>query len=121
MPDYYQSCSPIGRPVLGLLGIKNDCYELECVEALQRHGWQKNAYLFNVGKYLWRLGQKPESSVVSDLKKALEYLNYYLADRAAQIEGVSVYRVSDARSAICVLVNHFAAKDKQRAEFGGKA
>lgn len=80
MVEHYQACSPMGRRVLRFFDFPPNYYELECVDALRRMGWQRDAYLFNTGKYLWRLGQKDGASVLSDLQKAYEYLEWWIQE-----------------------------------------
>lgn len=43
--------------------------------AAEAWGLDKDAYLFNVLKYIVRVGHKESADPVDDLKKALDYLN----------------------------------------------
>lgn len=47
----------------------------EVVKVAEAWGLDKDAYLFNVVKYIGRAGKKDSSKEVQDLKKALWYLN----------------------------------------------
>jgi len=51
----------------------NDVYEV--VKVCEAWGLDKDAYLFNVVKYVGRAGKKDKNKEVEDLKKALWYLN----------------------------------------------
>jgi hypothetical protein len=37
-------------------------------------GWDKDAFIYNTTKYLWRVGRKTHAPVIEDLKKARWYL-----------------------------------------------
>lgn len=75
---YYQIPSPLGKPILDLLEIE---YQTNCIGTIwnleKYRGWSFN--LLNAVKYLWRLGQK-DPDYRSDLKKAIEYLEWELLD-----------------------------------------
>lgn len=58
-PDYY--------------GGKDNQYEV--IKIAEATGLDKDAYLFNVLKYIVRSGKKDDNPPVQDLKKALFYLN----------------------------------------------
>lgn len=46
----------------------------EVIKVLEAWGLDKDAYLFNVVKYIARAGKKPDQPLVQDLKKAIWYL-----------------------------------------------
>ena len=54
-------------------GGQQDPYEV--VKVCEAWGLDKDAYLFNVVKYVGRAGKKDKNKEVEDLKKALWYLN----------------------------------------------
>lgn len=54
-------------------GGKENPYEV--VKVAEAWGLDKDAYLFNVLKYIGRSGKKDDNPPVQDLKKALWYLN----------------------------------------------
>jgi hypothetical protein len=54
-------------------GGKENPYEV--VKVAEAWGLDKDAYLFNVLKYIRRSGKKDDNPPVQDLKKALWYLN----------------------------------------------
>ena len=58
-PDYY--------------GGEDNQYEV--IKIAEATGLDKDAYLFNVLKYIVRSGKKDDNPPVQDLKKALFYLN----------------------------------------------
>ena len=58
-PDYY--------------GCKDNQYEV--IKIAEATGLDKDAYLFNVLKYIVRSGKKDDNPPVQDLKKALFYLD----------------------------------------------
>jgi hypothetical protein len=47
----------------------------EVVKVCEAWGLDKDAYLFNVVKYIGRAGKKDSNKEIQDLKKALWYLN----------------------------------------------
>lgn len=47
----------------------------ECIKVAEAWGLDKDAYLFNVLKYISRLGKKPGVDAVEDLRKTAFYLN----------------------------------------------
>ena len=47
----------------------------EVVKVAEAWGLDKDAYLFNVVKYIGRAGKKDSDKEIQDLKKALWYLN----------------------------------------------
>jgi hypothetical protein len=51
----------------------NSTYEV--INVCEAWGFDKDAYLFNVTKYIARAGKKDKSSEIEDLKKAAFYLN----------------------------------------------
>jgi hypothetical protein len=52
---------------------KNNEYEV--IKVCENWGLDKDAYLFNVVKYVARAGKKDKTKEVEDLKKALFYLD----------------------------------------------
>ena len=54
-------------------GGKDNMYEV--VKVCEAWGLDKDAYLFNVVKYIGRAGKKDSDKEIQDLKKALWYLN----------------------------------------------
>ena len=54
-------------------GGKDDLYEV--VKVAEAWGLDKDAYLFNVLKYIGRSGKKDDNPPVQDLKKAMWYLD----------------------------------------------
>lgn len=48
----------------------------EAIKVLHEWGLDKDAYLWNVGKYLCRAGHKDGNSKLQDLMKARKYLDY---------------------------------------------
>jgi hypothetical protein len=54
-------------------GGKENQYEV--VKVCEAWGLDKDAYLFNVVKYVARAGKKNKEKEIEDLKKALWYLN----------------------------------------------
>lgn len=54
-------------------GGKENPYEV--VKVAEAWGLDKDAYLFNVLKYIGRSGKKDDNPPIQDLKKALWYLN----------------------------------------------
>jgi hypothetical protein len=54
-------------------GGEQDPYEV--VKVCEAWGLDKDAYLFNVVKYVGRAGKKHKDKEIEDLKKALWYLN----------------------------------------------
>jgi dUTP pyrophosphatase len=75
---YYSEISPIGKPMLDMLGIT---YADSCIETLQLLSYEGDASftLLTGIKYLWRLGQKTED-VSGDLIKAIDYFTWSLED-----------------------------------------
>ncbi len=71
---YYQTPSPLGKPILDIFEID---YQEDCIHTiwhLERHrNWDFN--MLNAVKYLWRAGQK-DPDPRSDLSKAIEYLTW---------------------------------------------
>lgn len=66
-----------------------DANVYEVVKVCEAWGLDKDAYLFNVVKYVARAGKKDSNSELQDLKKALWYLNRRierLTDESKQIE-----------------------------------
>lgn len=49
---------------------------VECFDLIDAVGAKRDGYLFNVWKYLFRLGRKTKDEA-SDLKKVRTYLNQY--------------------------------------------
>ncbi|MGI9215257.1 MAG: DUF3310 domain-containing protein [Gammaproteobacteria bacterium] len=47
----------------------------EVIKVCEAWGFNKDAYLFNVTKYIARAGKKNKQSEIEDLKKAVFYLN----------------------------------------------
>lgn len=47
----------------------------EVIKVCEEWGFDKDAYLFNVTKYIARAGKKNKQSEIEDLKKAAFYLN----------------------------------------------
>lgn len=43
-------------------------------------GMDRDAFLYNCTKYLWRLGRKPGADVLQDLKKARQYLDFRIEE-----------------------------------------
>lgn len=58
-------------------GGKDNPYEVRKVA--EAWGIDKDAYLFNVLKYIARAGKKNPAAVVKDLRKARTYINFRLA------------------------------------------
>ena len=54
-------------------GGKNSVYEV--VKVCEAWGLDKDAYLFNVVKYIARAGKKNSDKEIEDLKKAMFYLD----------------------------------------------
>ena len=54
-------------------GGKDDPYEV--IKVCEAWGFDKDAYLFNVIKYVARAGKKESDKEIQDLKKAIFYLN----------------------------------------------
>jgi hypothetical protein len=52
---------------------ENPAYEV--VKVAEAHGIDKDAYLFNVLKYICRAGKKDPNKVIQDLEKAQFFLN----------------------------------------------
>jgi thymidylate synthase (FAD) len=83
-PNYYQTVSAIGKPIIESLGveIRSSCIEtIRFLEAEDRE-MEAIAWTFNVIsaiKYLWRLGLKT-SDIRSDLGKAIQYLEWELEE-----------------------------------------
>jgi hypothetical protein len=76
--DYYQTPSPIGKPILDLFLEQSD-YKQDCIHTLW-HLEESKQVRFNTLngiKYLWRLGQK-DPDYRDDLSKAIEYLGWEL-------------------------------------------
>jgi hypothetical protein len=55
-------------------GGKDNPYEV--LKVCEAWGLDKDAYLFNVVKYVARAGKKNPEKEVEDLKKAIEYLGF---------------------------------------------
>lgn len=76
--SYYQTVSPIGKPILDILGVQ---YRSTCIDTINfleyYQGW--NFKLCTALTYLWRLGQKTPH-IGDDLKKAIDYLQWALED-----------------------------------------
>jgi hypothetical protein len=64
-------------------GGKENIYEV--VKVCEAWGLDKDAYIFNVVKYVARAGKKDSSKEIEDLKKAMFYLNR----RIERLENVS--------------------------------
>jgi flavin-dependent thymidylate synthase len=77
-PKYYQTVSPIGRPIIELLGVEIVSTCIETIRRLEASDRQMDSFNFiSAIKYLWRLGLKtPE--VRNDLDKAIKYLKWEL-------------------------------------------
>jgi dUTP pyrophosphatase len=75
---YYSEISPIGKPMLDMLGIT---YADSCIETLQWLSYEGDASftLLTGIKYLWRVGQKTED-ISGDLIKAIDYFTWSLQD-----------------------------------------
>jgi hypothetical protein len=56
----------------------------EAIKVLKAWGLEKDAYLWNVGKYLARAGKKDD--LLQDLEKMAFYLNQRIADEKASRE-----------------------------------
>lgn len=54
-------------------GGENNTYEV--IKVCEAWGLDKDAYLFNVVKYVARAGKKDSENIVQDLKKAIWYLD----------------------------------------------
>jgi hypothetical protein len=78
---YYQKCSVAGCFILGRCNnFPLEKYQnLECLEVIAKLGL--NFYLGNTFKYLWRVGVKPESDILGDLRKSLYYLETFLKNK----------------------------------------
>lgn len=48
---------------------------LEHVKVAEALGWDRDAFIYNCTKYLWRFGLKPGEDVLKDLRKARWYLD----------------------------------------------
>lgn len=55
-------------------GGENDPHEH--IKVAEAKGW--GYHIGNATKYLWRMGSKPNTSMIEDLKKAIWYLQRYL-------------------------------------------
>jgi hypothetical protein len=62
-PDYY--------------GGEDNPYEV--IKVCEAWGLDKDAYLFNVVKYVARAGKKSPDKEIEDLSKAINYLNFKIA------------------------------------------
>lgn len=54
--------------------------QYETIKVLRAWGLDRDAYLWNVGKYISRAGKKSGNSLLQDLKKAAFYLDYRIKD-----------------------------------------
>lgn len=54
----------------------------EHVKVAEARGWDKDAFIYNCTKYLWRFGKKASESILKDLRKA----RWYLDRRIKQLE-----------------------------------
>jgi hypothetical protein len=72
-PNHYRVASHYGAERLQSIGIKPEHLRMECFEALEQHyPWiLRDAYLFNVVKYWWRMGLKGDAA--DDKGKAYVY------------------------------------------------
>lgn len=70
-PNYYKL-----QVMATLPNGKKELVEVEAFDLIDAVGADKNGYLFNVWKYLFRLGRKTEDES-SDIKKIRTYLNQY--------------------------------------------
>lgn len=87
-PDYYKSCSPLGRIILFSANFPEEYekyLELECKEFIHEI-LQDNFHLGNAFKYLWRLNKKRKTffwqnskAILEDLKKSKWYLEEYIS------------------------------------------
>ena len=100
---YYNQVSPIGKPILDLLGIE---YKQSCIATLN-HLEYFNDWNFNclTGiKYLWRLGQKTED-YSSDMAKAIDYFTWAVENRVNEMYPSRVAKVEQAIAALKELIN----------------
>ncbi len=67
-PDYY--------------GGEDNPYEV--IKVCEAWGLDKDAYLFNVIKYVARAGKKSPDKEIEDLSKAINYLNFKIANLSKQ-------------------------------------
>lgn len=76
--NYYNQCSPIGKPIIDLLGIE---YRDDCIQTLQYAQYYQgmNFNTLTAIKYLWRLGQKT-THYTTDIEKAIDYFGWALDD-----------------------------------------
>lgn len=88
--DHYQQVSPIGKPILDILGV--EIQPGQCINT-QRYLEEYSRRCVTVEwdycsiaaiKYIWRLGQKGKD-ITSDLQKAIDYLTW--ADENIYSEG----------------------------------
>ena len=54
-------------------GGKDNVYEF--VKVAEAIGWDKDAYMFSAGRYMWRTGKKDPEKEIEDLEKAIWYIN----------------------------------------------
>jgi hypothetical protein len=76
--DYYQSPSPIGKPILDMF-LDDTEYKEDCIQtiwSLEERGIKFN--MLNVIKYLWRLGVK-NPDYRNDLEKVIVYIEWEIA------------------------------------------
>lgn len=67
--------SPIVKPIIANPTYYGGDSTYEVIKVCEAWGFDKDAYLFNVTKYIARAGKKNKSSEIEDLKKAAFYLN----------------------------------------------
>ena len=89
--SYYQTPSPIGEPIIKLLGvsIEEDCItSIEFAEVL-------NGFNFGecqIVRYLWRLGVKTED-IKPDCLKILDYIDRAIENESHIIEKLKIVRM----------------------------
>lgn len=88
---YYQNPSPIGEPIIKLLGIGID---EDCITTIE---WAETLHGFkfcesNVLKYLWRLGVKTRE-ITSDCSKILHYIDRAIENGSHITEELKIARI----------------------------
>lgn len=82
-PKHYQSPKPIEVEIDFMDKVKKFKVHIQALDVIKAWGLTKDAYLFNVIKYILRSGKKgDEAQYLEDLKKA----RFYLDEKIAEME-----------------------------------
>jgi hypothetical protein len=97
-PDYYQTVSAIGKPIIDIFEVELKSTCIETIWNLEYcYGWSFN--MLTAFKYLWRLGQK-SPIIVDDVKKAITYFEWELE---CEFVNLSLYIREQIKQAITEL------------------